>query len=136
MKQSIRNLPPLCVMNDASPVHTPDDWRARRRELIEILSREEYGFTPAAPASVRAEVISSERAFAGKAVQSLVKLAFDTPNGEFSFPVNLIIPEGKTTSFTSSILGSSTTFSVIDSSFSFSIFSGFISSTCTILLYL
>lgn len=96
MKQSIRNLPPLMVMNDSAPVRTPDDWRARRRELIEILSREEYGFTPAAPAAVRAEVLSSDRAFAGKAIQSRVKLSFDTPNGEFSFPVDLVVPEGKT----------------------------------------
>ena len=95
MTTSIRNLPPLAVMNDSSPVRTPDDWRARRRELTEILSREEYGFTPAAPASVRAEVLSSERAFAGKATLSRVKLSFDTPNGEFSFPVNLAVPENK-----------------------------------------
>jgi len=95
MTQQLRSLPPLMVMNDSTPVRTPDDWRARRRELIEILSREEYGFTPAAPASVRAEMISSERAFAGKAIQSRIKLSFDTPNGEFSFPVNLVVPENK-----------------------------------------
>lgn len=91
----LRDLPSLMVMNDSSPVRTPDGWRARRRELIEILSREEYGFTPDPPASVRAEVISSERAFAGKAVQTRVKLSFDTPGGEFSFPVNVVVPENR-----------------------------------------
>ena len=88
-----RRLPPLMVMNDGSPMRTRDDWRARRRELMEMLSREEYGFTPAAPEAVRANVLSSERAFAGKAVQSCIELSFDTPNGEFTFPFNLIVPE-------------------------------------------
>lgn len=88
-------LPSLCTMNDASPVRTPDDWRARRRELIEILSREEYGFTPAAPDSVRAEALSSERGLAGKATLSRVRLSFDTPGGEFSFPIHLAVPEGR-----------------------------------------
>ena len=73
-------------------VRTPDDWRARRRELIEILSREEYGFTPAAPESVRAEVISTERVCAGKAMQSSIRLSFDTPGGEFTFPFELVVP--------------------------------------------
>ena len=82
------NLPNLFTPD----VRTPDDWRARRRELIEILSREEYGFTPAAPESVRAEVTAAERVCAGKAMQSSVRLSFDTPNGEYSFPFELVVP--------------------------------------------
>ena len=82
------NLPNLLT----SAVCTPDDWRARRRELKEILSREEYGFTPAAPECVRAEVTATERVCAGKAMQSSVKLSFDTPNGEFTFPFELVVP--------------------------------------------
>ena len=38
-----RRLPELLVMNDGQAVRSIDDWRARRRELIERLSREEYG---------------------------------------------------------------------------------------------
>lgn len=95
MQETQCALPSLCILNDASPVRTPDDWRARRRELIGILSREEYGFTPAAPDSIRAEVLSSERGLAGKATLSRVKLSFDTPGGEFSFPIDLTVPEGR-----------------------------------------
>ena len=73
-------------------VRTPDDWRARRRELLDLLQTEEYGFTPAAPESVRANVISTERVCAGKGMQSRVELSFDTPEGEYTFPFNLVIP--------------------------------------------
>ena len=82
------NLPSLFTPS----VRTADDWRARRRELIELLSREEYGFTPVAPDSVRADVISTERVCAGKAMQSSIRLSFDTPNGEASFPFELVLP--------------------------------------------
>lgn len=80
-------------MDSGIVVRNRDDWRMRRKELIHILSREEYGFTPAAPAEVRAETLSSERAFAGKATHSRIKLSFNTPSGEFSFPFDLIVPE-------------------------------------------
>jgi len=82
------HLPPLFTPE----VRTPDDWRARRRELIEMLSREEYGFTPAAPESVCAEILSTERVCAGKAMLSSIRLSFDAPNGVCSFPFELIVP--------------------------------------------
>ena len=82
------NLPSLFTPE----VRTVDDWRARRRELLELLSREEYGFTPDAPDSVRAEIVSTERVCAGKANQSRINLSFDTPAGEFSFPFELVVP--------------------------------------------
>ncbi len=81
-------LPPIC-----GPNTTIDQWRARRRELIDLLSREEYGFTPPAPECVRAEILSSERGFAGKGIHSKIRLSFDTPKGEFSFPIDLVTPE-------------------------------------------
>lgn len=98
-KLNARHLPDLMTMNDGRRVKTPDEWRARRTELLEMLSREEYGYTPAAPKNVRAAIdpVSSRgeytSAFAGKAVQQLIHLSFDTPGGEFSFPVKLIAPK-------------------------------------------
>lgn len=91
-KLAARNLPPLLVMNDGTAVKSPDDWRVRRRELLDMLSREEYGYTPASPAGIRAEIESTEPTFAGKATRSVVRIAFDTPGGEFSFPFTLIVP--------------------------------------------
>ena len=92
-KIAARGLPALMTMNDGRAVKTPDDWRARRKELIELLSREEYGFTPAAPDKVSGEIETSADAFAGKAVQQTVRLSFDTPKGPFSFPITLIVPK-------------------------------------------
>ena len=77
----------------APETRTPDVWRMRRRELIDMLSREEYGFTPAPPASVNANIVSTERICAGKGLLSRVELTFDTPGGPFAFPFNLVVPE-------------------------------------------
>lgn len=92
-KLHARGLPPLMTFSDGRPVLGPDDWRARRRELIALLSREEYGFTPAAPESVSAEAVPAESAFAGKALRQTVHLSFDTPGGRFSFPFTLLLPK-------------------------------------------
>ena len=92
-KLAARGIPALMTMNDGRPVKTPDDWRDRRMELIELLSREEYGFTPAAPEKVTGEILESADAFANKAVQQSVSLSFDTPGGPFAFPFTLITPK-------------------------------------------
>lgn len=92
-KLAERRLPPLLRMNDGQMVHTPDDWRIRRRELLTLLQREEYGCTPAPPPEVSGEILESNPdAFAGKAVQETVCLSFDAPGGRFSFPISLILP--------------------------------------------
>jgi len=84
-----RKLPPVFPEGMAAA-----QWPAYRKQLIELFSREEYGFTPPPPAQVRAEVITSnEKAWAGKAEQRDIRLAFDTPGGEFSFPVTLVLPK-------------------------------------------
>ena len=44
-KLSALRLPPLMVSGDGTPVDSAERWRMRRRELIELLSREEYGYT-------------------------------------------------------------------------------------------
>lgn len=69
------------------------DWPARRKELVEILQREEYGYMPEAPKEVRAEQIERiEKCCSGHAHIEKIKLSFDTPKGEFSFPVSFFCP--------------------------------------------
>ncbi len=98
-KLNARSLPDLMTMNDGGKVKTPDGWRARRREILDLLSAQEYGFTPAPPQTVRAVIdpVSARgdyaQAYAGKAAQQLIHLSFDTPGGEFTFPVTLIAPK-------------------------------------------
>lgn len=83
-----RNLPPLLPGGPSA-----DLWQARRDEIIELLSREEYGYLPAPPGAVQAETLLAEpRDFAGKAFHTRVRLGFDTPGGPFCFPVDFVVP--------------------------------------------
>ena len=96
-KLEARRLPQMMILDNGHAVRTPDDWRIRRRELIDLLSREEYGYTPEAPERVTGAIRPApdqemNRAFAGKAVQQTIDLSFDTPGGVFSFPVILCVP--------------------------------------------
>lgn len=92
-KLAERRLPDLMTMNDGRAVTTPDLWRERREELIDLLRREEYGYTPAAPEQVTGTVEKETLVCAGKATQYDVMLSFDTPRGAFSFPIALIVPK-------------------------------------------
>lgn len=65
-----------------------------KKEIVDILLREEYGYLPAAPVSVRAELISRDRKFcAGKADLEIYSLICDCPFGEFAFPVRVAVPK-------------------------------------------
>ncbi len=88
-----RKLPALLTMADGAPVTSLREWRIRRSELLHLLSDQVYGFTPDAPEQVRSIVTSSDpAAFAGKATQQTRILSFNTPAGEFAFPISVIIP--------------------------------------------
>ena len=95
-KLNARRLPALMTMHNGQPVQTPDGWRERRRELMDLLSREEYGVTPAPPTAVSAAVDPASgqgnSICAGKAVRQLIRLSFDTPGGPFTFTLTLITP--------------------------------------------
>ena len=87
-----RELVPLLVHNDGTPV-TRESWEKRRNELFELLYVNSYGRTPDAPKEVRGEVQSVVKtAFASKATHKTVIISFDTPNGEFSFPIHIYTP--------------------------------------------
>lgn len=88
-----RKLPPLLALADGTPVHTKADWQVRRRELLTLLAREEYGFTPAAPESVQAKVQSREDICQGKATLTRLMLSFTAEKGPCSFPVSLVLPK-------------------------------------------
>jgi hypothetical protein len=65
---------------------TAEQWPACRKQLLDLIAREEYGFTPPVPPEVRAETLSSSIDWAGKAEERLVKLSFDTPGASLRFP--------------------------------------------------
>ena len=86
-----RNLPPIFAEGTIA-----EDWPQMRKELIELLAREEYGFSPEPPPCVKAETsLLEEQAWAGKAEHRQISLQFPTPKGDFSFPVDIILPISK-----------------------------------------
>jgi hypothetical protein len=90
---SKRNLPPLLKMNDGSDV-IPGKWQKRRKELLGILGKYEYGITPPPPTHVDHEIIDeSDHEYANKVIHREIKLTFDTPRGKFSFLFQLLIPK-------------------------------------------
>jgi hypothetical protein len=58
---------------------SPEQWRARRREILDIFAREMYGQEPPAPECIKIELIEEkEGALAGFAVRSQYRMWFKT----------------------------------------------------------
>ncbi|MGI6570897.1 MAG: acetylxylan esterase [Caldicoprobacterales bacterium] len=90
-----RKLPQLLRFQDGRRVVTAEDWSIRKAEILDLLSREEYGIRPRAPVSVSSEMKEcDEQAFAGKVIQEKRTLSIEMKNGLFSFPFYLFIPKG------------------------------------------
>lgn len=67
-------MPDLLTMTDGTPVTSSAQWEARRRELLNILAREQYGtFLPPSTASARG-MVSPMPACAGHAMQETLEV--------------------------------------------------------------
>lgn len=87
-------LPSLLTFSDGRPVTDQRDWLLRREEIKQILLQEEYGTIPEAPNGVRVKwPVYDENALAGKAVWIKAEVSFDTPNGPFCLPFDLMLPK-------------------------------------------
>ena len=85
--------PDLLTTLDGTPVTSPEQWPARRRELLEILDREQYGLWPAFSSSARGCVREEVKpCCAGHAHHEKVDISFDTPGGKFTFPMQFVFP--------------------------------------------
>lgn len=89
-----RRLPDVLALSNGEKADDLKLWSKRRTEILDILKSEIYGYSPPEPKNVIGTVKQCDtNAFAGKALHSVIDIQFDTPKGEFSFPVNLIIPK-------------------------------------------
>ena len=89
------DLPDPFLMKDGSRVKTPQDWRRRRGELIELILGYEYGRPAPAPAtgSVKAEEQSSKKVEGTDATEKTYLLTMG-PEGKVSTHLVLTVPPG------------------------------------------
>lgn len=72
-----------------------DNWPLAKKELLNTLCNEEYGFLPPAPIKTTWEEIERNENFcAGKATLKKILIKCLTENGEFTFPIYSAIPNG------------------------------------------
>ena len=92
-----RRLPELLLHKDGSPV-TAETWKARRLELVDLLGEQMYGRMPVCSgATTWVESPHNDRAAAGIAWESTVRITFPTPDGtDYTFPIHLIVPKSAT----------------------------------------
>lgn len=89
---AVGKLPDILTSRSGAPVVTSSDWRRRRREMREILCREEYGFLPP-PVQPEAEILRREECPApGIAATEEIRIRLSLPRGRFSFPVFCALP--------------------------------------------
>lgn len=90
-----RDLLPIDRMADGSPC-ARDRWPARRRELLDNLQRNLYGWTPDVPRQVEGRVVwEEEAAYAGKALHQRVELRIETAGGVHVLPFHLLRPHAQ-----------------------------------------
>jgi len=73
----------------------PSPLGLAKKDIVELLLTEEYGFLPEAPEGISAEVVDRYDNFcAGKAVLETISLTCHTKDGDFTFPVRFTCPIG------------------------------------------
>ena len=88
--------PDVLTFRNGARVVDAAAWEARRLELLDILAHEEYGYMPPLPKQVKGEVVTDHSMLCcGHARTREIRISFDTPKGEFSFPVRLALPVGE-----------------------------------------
>ena len=75
----------------------PSPLGMEKKDLLDVLLREEYGYLPTRPYAVEAELISRDKSFcAGRADLLTLSLHCKADWGEFSFPVYYVCPKKRT----------------------------------------
>lgn len=89
-----RNLPDILLTNTGDVV-TEKNWAQRKKELLDILSQNLFGYTPEPPKKVDVveEKANRHKRFGGKVTTETQRVVFDTPKGEYSFPIEITIPK-------------------------------------------
>jgi (4-O-methyl)-D-glucuronate---lignin esterase len=89
-------LPDVLARPDGSIVRTPDQWRARRSEILELFREHVYGRSPGRPEHVRFETVETNPTAMGGAA-TLRRIAIVSTQGgrEHRFGVTLFLPNAR-----------------------------------------
>lgn len=91
-------LPSVLTMNDGSQCDSPEKWQQRRKEIVELFSREVYGYLPPAPKPEELIFTLKFRepgAINGQATYSRVGVCIMTPKGPYTFDFDLYTPNAQ-----------------------------------------
>jgi hypothetical protein len=88
------NLPDVFTMADGTRVTTPEQWRARRDEMREILEHYELGHAPPSPRNVTGQDLRSGDYLDGTVHYRLVHLSFG-PRKALGIDIAIFTPAGK-----------------------------------------
>ncbi len=69
------------------------EWPEKRKQLLEMLQKEEYGFQPPACPVTPENIVRDERCYGSKCLRLDADLRCDLPQGSFSFPASAVIPK-------------------------------------------
>lgn len=96
---AIKEMPDPLTMKDGTKVTTPEQWKLRRQELIQILEDYEYGHMPPPPGNVKATTTTaSKRVSVSGSLEAdyrMLHLTFGT-NDKLGFDLGLFTPVGST----------------------------------------
>jgi hypothetical protein len=83
------NIPPLLQFSEGR-----QEWEAKRNEIIDTVSKTEYGVRPDMDYSVTWQVTSREAALFGKAERIITDITVTTSLGSHTFPLYTFLPTG------------------------------------------
>ena len=96
---SIKEMPDPLTMKDGTKVTTPEQWKQRRQEMIQILEDYEYGHMPPPPGNVKATTTTeSKRITVSGSLEAdyrMLHLTFG-PSDKLSFDVGIFTPVSTT----------------------------------------
>jgi len=96
---AIKELPDPLTMKDGTKVTTPEQWKLRRREMIQILEDYEYGHMPPPPGNVKATTTTALRRITVsselEADYQMLHLTFG-PGEKLNFDLGLFTPVSST----------------------------------------
>jgi hypothetical protein len=86
-----KEMPDPLVMNDGTKVTTPEQMKARQKEIREVLEYYHVGRMPPPPGNVKGTEVKSEIVMDGKVKYRLIHLTFG-PEGKLSLDVGIFTP--------------------------------------------